>query len=129
AQSPFSTHADSIKRAENQQPGVIRRKRREQLHERLENDVDNKGDASSEQVAEQSEDERAQGSHGQRKRDCVGQLGDARPKIACHWHDHEREKEKIECIEYPSQEASQERVSLIAIERPEELHRLHGALS
>jgi hypothetical protein len=90
---------------------------------------DHEGDAPSEPVAEQPEDERAQWAHRQRKRDCVGHLGDARPKIACHWHDHEREKEKIECIECPPQEASQERVSLIAIERPEELHRLHGALS
>jgi len=46
----------------------------------------------------------------------------------CHRHDHEREEEKIEGVECPPQEASQERVSLIAVERFEEPHRFHGAL-
>ena len=73
---------------------------------RVKDDVDHQRHAAPEPVPEQSEDERAYGTHCQRKRDRVAQLGDARAKVACHRHDHERKKEKIEGIECPAEEAS-----------------------
>src|SRR5262249_25445516 len=77
----------------------------------------------------QSKDERANRAHRQRDRNRVGEIGNACVEVLGHWRDYERKKEKIERIERPSQEASQERVSLIAVERFEEPRRFHRALT
>ena len=88
--SPFTAHADSIKRAKNQQRCVVGRKRREQFHERIKNDVDHERDAPPKPIAEQTKDERPHRSHRQRQRDCIAQIGDALAEIVRHRHDHER---------------------------------------
>ena len=113
---PFTAHADSIKRAENQQCCVVRRKGRKQFNERIKDNVDHERDAPPESIAKESKDERANRAHRQRQRDRVTEIGDARAEIVRHRHDNERQQKKIERVQRPAEKTSDERVALIAVE-------------
>jgi hypothetical protein len=45
-----------------------------------------------------------------------------------HRHEHEREQEKIERVQCPPEEASEERIALIAIKRFEKPDRFHSVI-
>ncbi len=45
-----------------------------------------------------------------------------------HRHDHEREQKKIERVQCPSEETSEESVPLIAVEQFEEPDRFHDVI-
>src|SRR5947207_750762 len=73
-QSPFTAHADAVKSAENQQHSVIGRKRRQQFHDGIKNDIDHQREPASKAVAEQTEDECSCWAHRERDRNRVSKI-------------------------------------------------------
>src|SRR5262249_2229029 len=126
AQPPFAAHADPIKSAKNQQHTEIGRKRCEQFHERIKNDVDHQWNSPPKAVAQQAEDERAHGAHRQRDSNRVTEISDARAEILCHRHNHKRQEKKIERVQRPPQKTGEKRVALIAVEKFKEPDRFHS---
>ncbi len=74
------------------------------------------GNAPPESIAKKAKDERADRAHRERQRDGVTKLCDARAEIACHCRDHKCEQKKIEGIQRPAEEASDECIALIPVE-------------
>src|SRR5436189_5336384 len=68
------------------------------------------------------------GAHRQCQRDGITGNGNARDEIMRHRHDHEREQKKIERVQCPSEETSEESVPLIAVEQFEKPDRFHGVI-
>src|SRR5260370_32504842 len=116
AESPFAAHANSEECAQNQKDGKIRSKRRKQFNNRIKNDVRHQRDAPAEFVAEQTEDKRTQRAHHQCQRNSECDFRNRSPKIVPDRHQHEREQKKIEGIQRPAEEASNECIALISVE-------------
>src|SRR4029453_14422708 len=116
AESPLATHSDPVERAKNEKHGEIRRKRGQQFHQGIENDVHHQRHPPTEPIAEQPKDQRAQWSHHERERDGKGHLDDRNRKLGRHVPKEEGEEKKIERIEPPPEEAGEEGVALVAIQ-------------
>ena len=75
-------------------------------------------DATAESITEPAKDERAQWAHHQRKSDGKGDLLDRFPEFLADRRKNKCEQEKIERVQCPAEEASDEGVPLNAIQRP-----------
>src|ERR1700675_1753565 len=126
AESPLAAHADSKKRAQDQEDREIRREGSEQLHHRIKDDVGHERNATAELVAEPTKDECANRPHHQCERDCESDFRDAPAKIVADRNEHERDEEEIERIEGPAKETGDKRVPLIAIEELEKPNRFQA---
>src|SRR5438093_1236531 len=116
SQAPFAAHPDSKKGAQKQKSCEIRGKGCEQFNNRIEHDVDHERDATTESVTEPAKDKRAQWAHHQRKSDRKSNLRDCLAEVMCDRNKDERQKEKVERVECPSEEAGNESFPLNAIQ-------------
>src|SRR5438045_8370922 len=85
AQAPFTAKANSVKRTEDEQPGVAGRERGEQFHRRIKDDVDHQRHTPAEAVAEKAEYERADWPHCQRDGDGIADLRNRAIALGREW--------------------------------------------
>src|SRR6202011_3763653 len=129
AESPLAAHADSKKRAQDQEDREIRREGSEQLHHRIKDDVGHERNATAELVAEPTKHESANRPHHQCERDGESNFRNAPAKIVANRNEHEGKEKEIERVEGPTKETGDERVPLIAIQKFEKPDRLHFLVS
>src|SRR5262249_5717103 len=125
AESPLASHSDPEQPAQNQKDREIRRERREQFHDRIENNVGHQRNAPAEFVAPPTEDERADRPHHQRQRDRKRDFRNALAELVTNWYEDEGNEKEIERVERPAKKAGDERVALIATQKFEKPKRFH----
>lgn len=109
--APFAAHANAVKGAHDEEKREVRRKAAEEFDHGKINDVSHQRNAAAVAVGKQTEDERADGTHGERRGQRADdfRFGDAELRgEAVHEEDHH---EEIEGVERPAQESSEDSVA------------------
>ena len=127
AEAPLATHADSEKRAQDQEDGEIRRERGQEFDHGIKNDVDHQRNATSESVAQESEEQRTQRPEHQGEHARERDFRDRHPELLRDRRENERQQKEIERVERPAEETGDEGIPLVPSQRLEKPDRFHRA--
>ena len=103
-----------------------RSKRGAELKNRETNDVDHQRGTAAVTIGQESEQERANGTHGQRKEICLQDDRNLGVEIRCEGADAEDQDEEIECVERPAEKAGDESIALSGGETAKGTEEVHG---
>ena len=112
--APLAAHRDAKERAQNQQHVHRGREGAGQFNDRKTEDVGDQNRAAPVPVGEHAEDQRADRPESLRQKHGAEHVGRLGMEICCNRLDAKDQKKKVEAVECPAQEGSEEGVSLAA---------------
>ena len=113
ANAPLAAHADPEQETEDDERLIARRKAGEHRYRRVEDHIQHQRQPPPIAVCEHAKDDRADGTHHERKRERKGNVGARSAKRSRDVVDDEREHEEVECVEGPSEKARQHGIPLV----------------
>lgn len=128
--APLAAHRDAVERAQQDERGEVRRERRRELDDRIEDDVDHQRPAATVTIGGPAEDQRAEWPQHQRHRDREGDRGNRLHELFGDGAHDEDEQKEVERVEHPAGERGQERAPLHGLERAQKrdgIGQRHGA--